>query len=224
MPDPVAAEPIIPGWNAPPPLEAPAIPVFENTSCNTTSFIRYGSSNNVVIAQTPQVECIAVGNIDVAYEAQQHHYWASYITTNNVVFGNGAPSDEFSKEAVNRAKALLESVMDEEQRKEAAEKSQFHVRSSKGKVFRIRTTHASGNVEEIDEKGEAVARYCAHPRGVPLGDQLLAQKLALETDEESFLKVANCHWRRDPRVTPELLEQIRDIAYNAQPIYALDAA
>lgn len=179
------------------PIEAaPAgTPIYYNDSSDfliSTSYIRYNYSNAIAVGETNSTLVVENPN----------SYW---VTTRNITvngFTAGA-AEEFPEESLKRAKDLLESAMDEEQRKEAAEKSQFRVRSSKGKMFRIRTTHASGNVEELDEHGEPVARFCAHPRGVPLGDQLLAQKLALETDEEAFLAVANCHWRRSqPEYAP----------------------
>jgi hypothetical protein len=50
----------------------------------------------------------------------------------------------------------------------------------------------SANVEELDEVGRPLMRYCFIPTGylVP-GDVMLAQKIALETEELTALKVAN---------------------------------
>jgi hypothetical protein len=48
------------------------------------------------------------------------------------------------------------------------------------------------NVEELDKVGRPIMRYCFIPKGdlVP-GDVMLAQKIALETDELAALAVAN---------------------------------
>jgi len=48
------------------------------------------------------------------------------------------------------------------------------------------------NVEELDKIGRPIVRYCFIPKGdlVP-GDVMLAQKIALETDELAALAVAN---------------------------------
>ena len=48
------------------------------------------------------------------------------------------------------------------------------------------------NVEELDKVGRPIVRYCFIPKGdlVP-GDVMLAQKIALETDELAALAVAN---------------------------------
>jgi hypothetical protein len=48
------------------------------------------------------------------------------------------------------------------------------------------------NVEEFDEHGRRVSVLCFMPEGgVPLGDVLLAQKVALELFEADALRVAN---------------------------------
>jgi hypothetical protein len=50
----------------------------------------------------------------------------------------------------------------------------------------------AANVEELDTAGRPTMRYCFVPKGdlVP-GDVMLAQKIALETQELSALEVAN---------------------------------
>ena len=50
----------------------------------------------------------------------------------------------------------------------------------------------SANVEELDESGRPMMRHCFVPKGnlVP-GDVMLAQKIALETEELAALEVAN---------------------------------
>jgi hypothetical protein len=51
------------------------------------------------------------------------------------------------------------------------------------------------NIEEIDDNGSRVAVWCFGPVGcLPLGDHMLAQKIALETDEQAALAVANRSW------------------------------
>jgi hypothetical protein len=61
-----------------------------------------------------------------------------------------------------------------------------------GNVYRVR--HGlQGNVEQLDEGGEqAVCRWCFGPEDLSLaGDTMLAQKIALETDEIAALQMAN---------------------------------
>jgi len=48
------------------------------------------------------------------------------------------------------------------------------------------------NVEELDKVGRPITRYCFIPKGdLVSGDVMLAQKIALETDELAALAVAN---------------------------------
>lgn len=98
------------------------------------------------------------------------------------------------QEAHERSMRLLRSALSERQREELA-RGYFEVCAPSGRRYRVYSDSASGNVQEHDDRGH-LSTYCAHPVGVPLGDQLLAQKLMLETDEEEFLRVANCHYRR----------------------------
>ena len=43
----------------------------------------------------------------------------------------------------------------------------------------------------MNEKGQKIRSLCAYPVGVPIFDLMLAQKIALETDEAAFLLTAN---------------------------------
>lgn len=63
--------------------------------------------------------------------------------------------------------------------------------SDTGKRYRInRGTQL--NIEELDPAGEPVCTWCFLPEGdLVAGDVMLAQKIALETDEREALKVAN---------------------------------
>jgi len=63
--------------------------------------------------------------------------------------------------------------------------------SHSGKRYRIRCERQM-NVDELDETGRRTDRWCFGPEGdLPLGDIMLAQKLALELDEQGALAVAN---------------------------------
>jgi hypothetical protein len=57
------------------------------------------------------------------------------------------------------------------------------------------------NVHEIDTNGKRTQSLCFAPKGVlPLGDIMLAQKLALELFEHRVLAVANSTSDRDPPI------------------------
>jgi hypothetical protein len=100
--------------------------------------------------------------------------------------------------ASNRAEELLLSLLTEEQAASYRERGWFEVRGSRGGRWRIRNRGQAGNVDLMPEIGEErEATYCAHPPdGLPDADAHVAQMLALVTNEEEFLRVANCRYRR----------------------------
>ena len=68
--------------------------------------------------------------------------------------------------------------------------------SSSGKTYRIERGQVL-NISELDAKGHKVATLCFAPSGsICTSDCMLAQKLALECDEPTALRVAN---RSEPR-------------------------
>ena len=68
-----------------------------------------------------------------------------------------------------------------------------------GKHYRIRPTHQM-NVDELNERGARTVSYCFGPEGeLPIGDVMLAQKIALENDEQAALALAN---RGNPHQAP----------------------
>ncbi len=107
---------------------------------------------------------------------------------------------EYDETAKNKAMSLLKSVLDDQQIKDLESNSYFFLVGSAGNRYKINASYMIGNVEEIDDDG-MVAKYCAHPMNVPIGDVILAQKVWLETDEEGFKRVANCHWRRNDSIS-----------------------
>jgi hypothetical protein len=99
---------------------------------------------------------------------------------------------ERSEAARTRAHALLLSHLTPAQRQTFEANKWFVVEGGRSKTrYRIRSHACAGNIELLD--GEQVThRLCGHcDHTIPLGDQLLAQKLMLELDEDEFLKLAN---------------------------------
>lgn len=101
-----------------------------------------------------------------------------------------------SPEAKKRALDLLLENLTPEQQKTFEEKKWFVVEGGKSKTqYRIRAKDdLVANIDVID--GERTKhRLCGHCNAskVPLGDQLLAQKVMLEFAEDDFLRVANRH-------------------------------
>src|ERR1700682_1720715 len=95
------------------------------------------------------------------------------------------------REAELRGAQLLSDHLSQEQRIEYETRGYFHVTGSDtGKRYRVQRGFQM-NVEELDERGRRVRLLCFVPEGhLPLGDMLLAQKMALELFEVDALRVA----------------------------------
>lgn len=95
-------------------------------------------------------------------------------------------------EAVARGEKLLREWLSPAQREEYERSGCFDVKGShSGRRYRI-TPKSSFNVEELDKESRCADRLCFLPKGhLVMGDMMLAQKIALETDEKAALKVAN---------------------------------
>ncbi len=99
------------------------------------------------------------------------------------------------KEAVAAAEKILLEHLTTEQADEYRRLESFRVIKD-DKIYRIHRGIA-GNVELIDDEG-IIESYCIHPRvDVPEQDNMLIQKFMIETDEESFRKIANITRRRE---------------------------
>jgi hypothetical protein len=95
------------------------------------------------------------------------------------------------EEAAKRAKELLESHLDDAQKKDLAERGEFEVESQSGKRYAIKRGRA-GNVFSLDEQRRKTAKYCIHPEiDCPDEDTMLSQLCWLRWNEEEFLRTAN---------------------------------
>jgi hypothetical protein len=91
--------------------------------------------------------------------------------------------------AEKKAVRLLKAHLDKEQLRCYVKYGHFYVTTAKNK-YKI-TRGWSHNIQVIKDD-KIIASLCAHPRmEVPKEDNMLAQKLWLEHDEDAFLKVAN---------------------------------
>ncbi|WP_375781210.1 hypothetical protein ACE103_29840 [Bradyrhizobium sp. ma5] len=90
-----------------------------------------------------------------------------------------------------RGLALLSAWLSPEQRSQFEKYNRFEVIGSEsGKRYRI-CYGTSTNVYEMDGRGRVVLGWCFRPIGsLVAGDVMLAQKIALETDERATLTVA----------------------------------
>jgi hypothetical protein len=107
--------------------------------------------------------------------------------------------EQHSTEARDRSRELLLSHLTPAQRETFERNKWFIVEGGLSKQrYRIRALgHMVANIDVLSGPAlELVShRLCGHCdlEAVPLFDQLLAQKMMLELDEERFLKVANRH-------------------------------
>lgn len=98
--------------------------------------------------------------------------------------------------AQERAEQLLTHCLTPAQRDEKTMHGWFTVIGSLGNTWRVNTTATSGNLELVNTKYPSKypqGAYCAGPGygdGLPYPDIWLAQKMALEADEEGLLNVA----------------------------------
>lgn len=93
--------------------------------------------------------------------------------------------------AVAKAEVLLTEHLNAAQRDEYQRLKSFLVEAPSGRTYRIRKGW-SGNVELLNDEDEAIMRFCIHPSvSCPDQDNMLAQKLLLETDEDAFTRIAN---------------------------------
>ncbi len=99
--------------------------------------------------------------------------------------------------AQKRAENLLHSCLSPQQAEDLQKKNCFYVeiegRTGRKERYRIDRGH-QGNVKQVDEKGSIIRSFCVHPVGVPVADTMLAQKLFLESSDESraeFWETAN---------------------------------
>jgi len=120
------------------------------------------------------------------------YYCAWHIMTRDIIMSSTMTyATRSSAEA--KSLELLKSWLDEVQLVEYNEHQHFVVSGSDtGTRYRLISEH-NYNIRELDANGEPTGqKFCVVPTGhLALGDQLLAQKIWLETDELRTLKLAN---------------------------------
>jgi len=107
------------------------------------------------------------------------------------------------------AEKRLGAWLSEEQARCRCEHGWFPVTGSDGTRWRILATGGvTGNVLLLGDDGKPLFGYCAHPCRCPPAEAYLAQALAIQSDVERFLKVANLY--HDYR--PPLLRAVLPVA------------
>jgi hypothetical protein len=89
------------------------------------------------------------------------------------------------RQAQRRAEALLLGWLSSDQRKQYQAHGWFEVTTPRGYRYRI----VRGGVLRLDPRGSAYCIEATSP--VPAADEMLANKLLLETDERRFLATAH---------------------------------
>jgi hypothetical protein len=89
------------------------------------------------------------------------------------------------RQARRRAEALLWAWLSPAQRKQYRRRRWFEVTAASGRRYRI----LRGGVVRLDPRGSGFCIEATSP--VPVADEMLANKLLLETDERRFLATAH---------------------------------
>lgn len=99
--------------------------------------------------------------------------------------------ERIRKLASIEAKSLLDSVLTEVQRECFKKENWFLVIGKSGDIYRINRGFV-GNVDLLDPTGKLLRSFCMHINTrFPMEDNLVAQKLHLETDDKHFVENAN---------------------------------
>jgi len=89
------------------------------------------------------------------------------------------------------ALSLLDSILDDIQRETFAQERWFLVIGKSGKIYRLRRGRV-GNIDLVSPEGKLLKTFCVHPSPMlPNGDDLVAQKLHLEHDDEALIRNSN---------------------------------
>jgi hypothetical protein len=102
-----------------------------------------------------------------------------------------------TREPERRSLKLMREWLSPAQREQFDTRGYFDVVGSHtGRRYRIWLGTAT-NINELDGMGRTAARWCFVPgECLPVGDVMLAQKIALENDEQSALAVARPFYAR----------------------------
>lgn len=132
---------------------------------------------------------------------------------------------EARAEAALRARETLLELLTEEQQAEYVERNHFHVRGSRGTLYRIKHG-SSGNIRRVRSREDGdreEAAFCVHSTShtqqsladevgivsgaLPHEDHMIQQMLHLMINEDEILAKANVHWgTRQPEADYEVRE------------------
>lgn len=97
-------------------------------------------------------------------------------------------------EVDRRGRELLDSCLDDQQRRDLRQYGAFEVTAQSGRRYLVLEGKAGNVLQEPDAGRRVCRRWCVHPEAwTPDGDAMLAQMLMLHTDEDGFMREANEH-------------------------------
>lgn len=123
------------------------------------------------------------------------------------------PGERWTKDAIAKGRQLLLDNLDPSQRVEYERNEYFHCVGGKTGTFYRITQGRQQNVFRCSDEGDVLQGLCFLPQGdLVVGDVMLAQKVALELDEDAALKVANpfgLYGGGQRSIDPERLAELR---------------
>ncbi|SRR6266536_2082620 len=159
------------------------------------SFMHYFNNSSVTITNSTMPVTTPITTIWPLQLIGPTQWYYNFQRTNTSQF-----DQRKQNEADNRAEALLRELLDDQQLEQWKIHRCVDVYGQKTHQLYRLTKARIGNVFHVDETDRRVAEYCIHyPSSIPIEDQIIAQKLMIETDEDAFLQIAN--------MAPILIEQ-----------------
>jgi hypothetical protein len=120
---------------------------------------------------------------------RQLRHFIQGLAHETVLHGRADPP---SRDAQSKAIQLLKQHLTPVQKEQFEKRNYFYVSGgSSGRVYRVRYG-VQMNIEQLDPSGKRIRVLCFMPKGgLPVGDVMLAQKIALELYEMEALNIAN---------------------------------
>jgi hypothetical protein len=165
--------------------------IYNQTSAQTTAGTSYFTQEDIWMDATRYYQLAQGRTVYYRERTQQERYQQEQAR--EVARRQQEEWTRRTREALERSRELLLANLTKVQRETFVRNNWFVVVGGKTKQsYRIRTNGgAAGNIDVLN--GNKVShRLCCHcSNDIPLHDHHLAQKLALECDEDRFLKLAN---------------------------------
>lgn len=172
------------------------------TNCTSATSTYYVSVPTYASTATNPINMMGAHQTGVVWYQPTHSAYDDWAEmqrmTQHEVSRQQRALDRHSDQAKDRARELLLKHLSPAQRETFEKNKWFIVEGGQSQTkYRINDSrHMVANIDVLaDETNKVKHRLCGHCGldAVPIGDQLLAQKLMLEYDEDRFLRLANRH-------------------------------